>query len=357
MSQYLWDRKWRIQVVTGTAKDANGNATGEEIALDVSELECKFEVHKKRGQGGCYAICNIYNLTAESETKLINEGDRLIIEAGYNGITGQNELHDLNGNIWKGAPTMKNEEQTDEATATVQTPPARYGKIFDGKITWSSRKKESNVDYVLTIMAIDGDDCLNLNYISKTVNRGLNQRQILNTVCTGAEIQTPTNTVTTGLSDQQLPRGKVFFGNPKNYIKDVCRGNAASYYIEDGQINVYKLTDIPPGEALTVSPSSGLIGMPTQTQYGLNFRMLLNPSVKLQTMIKLENTEVNEASAQPGQQQTPLDDEWIYQAIEVTHTGDTRGNDWYTDVVGISRYGTGALPALMANSQTNANGG
>ena len=58
----------------------------------------------------------------------------------------------------------------------------------------------------------------------------------------------------------------------------------------------------------------------------------------------------------PGQQQAPLDDEWIYQVMELTHVGDTRGNDWYTEIQGISRYGKGSLAALLGNSGQNGNG-
>ena len=72
--------------------------------------------------------------------------------------------------------------------------------------------------------------------------------------------------------------------------------------------------------------------------------------------IKLKNVQANEASVTPGQQQAPLDDEWIYQVMELTHVGDTRGNDWYTEIQGISRYGKGSLAALLGNSGQNGNG-
>lgn len=176
MSQYLWGRKYRIQVVTGMEKDEDGKETGNEIALDVSNLHCVFEVHKKRDEGGSYAVVKIYNLNSQTEQKLITEGDRLIIEAGYKGLTKQDHLVDIDtGEPWvTQVDTRKTAMDTDDGVqVTIGTEPARYGKIFDGKITWPSRSKESNVDYVLTLMAIDGDDPLNLNYISKTVGKVL----------------------------------------------------------------------------------------------------------------------------------------------------------------------------------------
>jgi hypothetical protein len=323
----LWLRKWRILVT-----DAQDNE-----ALNVSDLHCTFEVHKKRNNGGFYAVCRIYNLNTETEDKLVMEGDRLIIEAGYIAQTS--------------------EESTAEDGSTVTTyQDLQYGKIFDGKIVWPSRSRDSNVDYVLTLMAIDGDQPLNLNFISKTVNRGLNSRKILETVAKDSEEATPVNSISDGLSSQALPRGKVFFGKPYKYVQDVCRGNAASFYIEDGSLNVTRLQDVKKDEAIVVTPETGLIGTPQQVQFGVSFKLLLNPAIHLESLIQIKNVQVNEATTTPGQQVQPLDDDWVYQVCELTHIGDTRGNDWYTEIQGISRYGKGSLPALLANSGQNGMG-
>lgn len=323
----LWIRKWKIVVADADDKEA----------LNVSDLHCTFEVHKKRDKGGFYAVVRIYNLTAASEEKLVMEGDRLIIEAGYEG---------------KAITTTKAEDGSD----TTQVVDLQYGKIFDGKIIWPSRSRESNVDYVLTLMAIDGDAPLNLNFIAKTVNRGLNARKVVETVAKESEVTTPVNVITQNLSDQVLPRGKVFFGNPMGYVKDVCRGNAATFFIEDGSLNVIKMQDAKEDEAIVVTPTTGLIGTPQQIQMGVSFRTLLNPQLHLSSMVQIKDVQVNEVSVTPGQQQAPLDDEWIYQVFELTHIGDTRGGDWYTEVQGISRYGKGSLPWLLGNAGQNGNG-
>lgn len=331
MNGALWIRKWKILVAD---KDDNE-------ALNVSDLHCTFEVHKSHEKNGMTATVNIYNLTADTEKKLIEEGDRLIIEAGYT-TTVQEDV-------------TEEDEEGNKETKT-QDVEIQYGKIFDGQVVWPSRHKDSNVDYVLTLLAIDGDSPLNLNFIKKTVNRGMNQRQALDQVCYGSETQIKTEAITDGLSEQQLSRGKVFFGRPVDYIQDICRGNQASYYVEDGALHVTRLQDISKEEALVVTPSTGLIGMPQQTQDGVTYRVLLNPAIKLGTFVQLKNSEVNEAQVMPGQVQKPIDDEWIYQTKALTHRGDTRGNDWYTEVQGISRYGTGSIPAMLANMKTNGNG-
>lgn len=325
MSNYLWNRKWKILI---TDKD-------DREALNMSDLHCTFEVHKRPSQGGSYAVLNIYNLADETEKKLIQDADRVIIEAGYQGTISANPNQGILDNV-----------QNNEADQV-----AYYGKIFDGKVIYPSRHKESNTDYVLTLACIDGDQPLNFNYIAKSVNRGLNQRRIVETVCKDGKVEFPVASISDGLSEQVLPRGKVFFGKPTEYIEDVCRGNNAIYFVEDGAVNVYKLTDVAEDEALVISPETGLIGTPTQITDGVKFTILLNPSVHIKTMIQIKNSEVKEQTVLPGQAQRPLDDDWIYQCIELTHRGDTRGNAWYTDIIGVSRYGKNALAAMLANSQ------
>lgn len=323
----LWLRKWKILVT-----DAQDNE-----ALNVSDLHCVFEVHKQRDKGGFYAVVRIYNLNASAEKKLVMEGDRLIIEAGYQG-------------------TASTSSQQEDGSVKTEEVDLQYGKIFDGKIVWPSRSRESNTDYVLTLMAIDGDAPLNLNFISKSINRGLNARRIVETAANEAEVKTPVGVVSDGLSEQVLPRGKVFFGRPYDYIQDVCRGNSASYYIEDGSLHVTRMQDVAKDDALVVSPKTGLIGTPQQLQFGMSFKVLLNPAIHLGSLIKLQDVQANEVTTQPGQQVTPLDDEWIYQVMGLTHTGDTRGNAWYTEIQGISRYGKGSLPALLGSVGQNGNG-
>ena len=180
---------------------------------------------------------------------------------------------------------------------------------------------------MLSLLCVDGANVLAKNFIAKTLNKGVNQRQILDAVCEKSKTKIPTNSITQGLSGQKLPRGKVIFGEPKDYISDIARGNGASYWVNDGKLNMIKLADAAKDEAIVQTPTTGLVGMPTQTQYGANFKLLLNLAVHMWSLVQLKNSEIAEAQVTPGQAQMPLDEEWIYQVIELTHTGDTMGND------------------------------
>lgn len=330
--QHLWLRKWRILIT-----DAN-----DKKALDVSDLHCTFSVEKKRSVTN-FATINIYNLNEETEKKIISTGNRLIIEAGYEGQISVNKNNNTPLSKVVGDDTFKETGKEKQ-----------YGVIFDGEIIYPTRHKENNTDFVLTLLAVDGANPLRKNFIAQTHNRGLNQRQIVDIACSKAKVATPQNKISQGLSGQRLPRGKVFFGSPKDIISNVARNNAADWWIEDGQLNIQKLTDNPAGDTIVVSPTTSLIGMPQQTQDGVNFIILLNPAIKIgQTMIRLKNSEIREMQANPGKPPPKLDDERLYQVIQAVHKGDTRGNDWYTEISAISRYGKGVLAAILSNSAQN----
>jgi hypothetical protein len=296
LSSVTFGRKYRVLV-----------ADEKITALDVSQLRVIFEIEKIALQIANYAFIKIYNLNEVTENAIINEGARVIVEAGYdNGI---------------------------------------YGTIFDGKILQFLRSKEDNLDYVLTLVCLDGDSFLSNNYINLTLNAGQNKRQVIEAVCNQAMVTTEIGRVSPDISSERLPRGKVLFGDPKQYLRDVAKDQRAGFYVENGKVYIERATDIAEGSALVLTPKTGLIGTPEQTQEGVGFRTLLDPRIKLKTMIKLDQSYIRQLQQQIGQYPVILDQDGQYQAYRVRHIGDSRGNDWYTEVDGVGRYGT--IPTLL----------
>jgi len=86
-----------------------------------------------------------------------------------------------------------------------------------------------------------------------------------------------------------------------------------------------------------LTPDTGLIGMPTQSVDGIHVRALLNPCFRAGTQVKLQNSSILEAQINPsGDEPTynaPLDRDGACSPRQVSHTGDTRGNDYYTDMI------------------------
>ncbi len=84
-------------------------------------------------------------------------------------------------------------------------------------------------------------------------------------------------------------------------------------------------------------------------------RCLLNPNIKLASPISLDNSTIQ--LAQFNQQYTAVNDRipslsptGSYKVLAVQHVGDTRGREWYTDIICSAIDGTQPLtgPALTS---------
>jgi len=299
--QYL--RKYRVLV-----SDRRGTA------LDVSDLRCVFCIEKKALQAVNYADISVFNLTNPTETAIIKEGHRVVVEAGYD----------------KGS----------------------YGKVFDGEVFQPLWDRENVVDYRLILHCIDGDSLLHQNFANFSLASGYDYKAVITQMAAQARTKIPVGVISGGLSKKKAPRGKVVFGDPRDTFRNIARDNNAQFYVNDGQLNVMKITDVPRGQALVISPQTGLIGTPQQVDYGFSFRCLLNPNIRIMNppmMIKLENTLIRQQKAIQGQIVSMLDQDMYGLVIGLKHLGDTRGREWYTDVVCVTSGGKVPLPLAGIN--------
>jgi len=298
-------RKYRITII-----DQNN------IALDVSDLRCTFRVEYLGYQYQNFAEISIYNLSSKTQVDIIKSGLRLVLEAGYK-----------NG---------------------------QFGKIFDGNIYQPIWDRENIVDYKLTLLCFDGDSQLNLNFVNMAVQVNHDSRNDLLAIMKNARYPFENGGITENIDTTEMPRGKVYFGMPKKYFREIANANNAQWSYTNGKLIVSNLTNIPQTEALVISPDNGLIGTPQQTQDGVELKTLLNPALRVQyppMQIKLDNSIVRQAKLQFGQLQTRLDQDGFYYVASVVHYGDTRGDEWYTDIVGFNSTGSGLVSLYNNNRQ------
>ena len=91
---------------------------------------------------------------------------------------------------------------------------------------------------------------------------------------------------------------------------------------------------------------------------GVTFMCLLNPTISIfnpPMLVKLDNTKIRQTALQWGSKGfSRLDQDWMYRVIGVTHVGDTRGNEWYSQVVGVNQDMEGLLPAQFKTANSTA---
>jgi hypothetical protein len=302
-SDILYGRRYRVIVAS-----SNG------VALDVSDLRCTFNIQKTIMQQPPISEVVLYNLNADTENAIIEEGSRIVVEAGYEG--------------------------------------SQYGLIFDGDIVQPIRDKQDATTYRLTLRGIDGDRFLNYGFVGFSLIKGQTARSQVGALASRAKYPTQLGTISQGLDETQLTRGKVFFGQAKDYLSQIAKSQNATYFVENGTVNLIQATDYDANTIVDLSPSSGLLNVPSQSQYGVSFTAMLNPRIKINSLVHIDNSLIRAQSYEQGQAIRNLDQDGIYRVTSITYVGDTRGTEWQIQCDTVSQ--AGLIPGNSNGLSTNA---
>lgn len=277
-------------------------------AIDLSELRIRFSVRRGTISTPNTADIRVYNVSAATAKKAqLKEFGRVVLQAGYAG---------------------------------------NYGVIFDGTIKQVRRGRESQTDTYLDITAADGDSAYNWSVINMSLAAGSTAQDHLKAAVQAMEGRGVTMGDSSQLSTNKLPRGKVMFGLTRDVLDNLGRTQDVSWSIQDGKMTLIPNTAYLPGDAIVVNYQTGMVGLPEQTQNGVNVRMLLNPSVKIGRRLKIDNSSIqqyrygvslyDQANNDIIHNQIALSADGLYKTMIADHFGDTRGNEWYTDVICVS---------------------
>lgn len=273
-------------------------------ALDVSALHFVFDVQAATVDNFMpkAAYVRIYNLSRETARTITTEGTQLILSAGY---------------------------------------AENFNTIFNGQITQARIGRENGTDTYLDITATDGDQFFNYTMVSMSVAAGTDVIGRIGQIANAAGMQLGTVQAPTG--GAKLARGAVFFGLPRDHLRNECSTIGANWCVENGKLDVIAEGGYKSGDVPVITAATGMIGVPEQTEIGIAVRCLLNPHLQQNMRVQLDNASIQQYAIQPNlsaQVQAALVPsiaaDGIYKVLFVNHHGDTRGQDWYTDFVAYS---------------------
>ena len=316
-SQYL--RKWQLVV-----------ANSEKI-LDLSQFRIVFNITAEDLETPNEAFIRVYNLALPRP-----------------GVTAP------------GASIDTSEFSSVSLQAGYEAGP--FGSIFNGTIKQFRRGREEgsgNVNTYLDILAADGDAFYNSGFTNTKIPAGTPQAAIV-----AAGLASASQTVPTGLAKEAnltggiepLPRGKVMVGLTREFLRHTAWSNGWSWSIQNGKVLMYPETGYVDGEAVVLSAATGMIGLPEQTDQGINIKCLLNPKIKVGTRVQINNVDIpvaalpiNKGNFAVGAAEiasklriASLSYDGFYRVLVVEYQGDTRGDPWYC-----------TLTCLALNPSTN----
>lgn len=283
-------------------------------AVDLSDFRIQFEVRNATTQTLKSAVIRIFNVSPQLATKARKEFTRVELSAGYG---------DSPGLIFSGEIYM-----------------VRYGRV-------------NATDTILELDCQDGDHVYNWAVTNQTLAKGHTPQDIhkalLNDLAPYGIAAGYSPQFTTTPSVDAWP----MFGQTREILRQFANDQKCYWNLEDGKLNFvakrngYIVSSIP-----SLDSSSGLIGIPVQTIGGINVRCLIKSAIKCGRIFKLDNEAISRfdiKKASPGNELPvpQMNNDGNYVAFQVKHTGDTRGDQWYTDIVAVSIDPKDGVPATQ----------
>jgi hypothetical protein len=329
MTAPLYGRAWNIQVLTPA--DNAGTQTLLSVSSsdkETSSLRVTFDIEQLFSQF-FNAEIDIYNPNLQTIGTL-QAGCIVSVSAGY----------------------------------TAEGPP---GEIFRGPLYQALVSKPDATTVVLKLLCFLGLDELTNSVVKTTIGPGATQRQTVLAMaanCLKADGSFASIPIAYLAPDSDfkrgpLPRSQTIFGTPNKLFANIAKANDMGLAMTAAGLSIGKIDgtkksapDViyapPRTEGQTQPTSDGsirycLLGTPTQTQTGVDFRVLLDSRLtfKLPALqAQLKNVVIEQASFlsafQSGTNQSLLTQDGVYFVAGVRHVGDTRGNNWESQVIGFT---------------------
>lgn len=226
---------------------------------------------------------------------------------------------------------------------------APLATVFKGAIKQVRKGRIDQKDSYIVVTAADGDAAYNYaisaftlaannpptNTVQRLIKDMVNAMQGVN----GQTLsQGPVPPFPAGAS----LRGEVHYGCSRDELREYADTLDCKWSIQDGSVTLIPKTGYIPEPAVLITPFTGLVGIPEQTQNGLMVRVLMNPSIKIGRTIKLDSS-INQLPLGMDIPSRPLNTvalaaqlriipSGLYYVMRAEHHGDTRGPDWYSDL-------------------------
>ncbi|WP_321894547.1 phage protein [Paraburkholderia heleia] len=279
--------------------------------LDLSELRFRFETANSDSETPNTLYVRAYNLAPQTVAKIGTEFKTITLQAGY-----------TDGN---------------------------FGIVFQGTIKQTETGRERNVDSYIDLWAADGDEFYNFAVVNMAVAAGQSPQQVLQSILRTSTVPINFAQDATGLIvgagaglKSSLSRGKSSMGMARSYLRDWAAKYGYRWSIQNGEFVVVPITGYRPGEAVVLSSTTGLVGVPIATEGGVRVRALLNPLIRIGCLVHIAQSDINHLTTQQfgltyRKDAVPLATvttaQGFYRVMQVTFIGDTRGNEWYVDLI------------------------
>lgn len=273
-------------------------SSDDATALDLTGLRILFEIEKSAVGFPSMAKITVYNLSDSSRQRIRKEFDRVSLEAGYD-----------NDN----------------------------GVIFNGQI-FNAFNRRVQPEYVTEIYASDSGFNYRDSFTNRSYGRGIQVSKIVEDL--RIDFGVDVGQTNADLSEQKL-YGWTFTGDTTAAMNQLAESHNFNWSIQAGKLYVVGNDRVLIARrAFEITAESGMIGSPVLTERGidvktlLNWQLVPNEEIKVVALGQPVNFQYLNMASQISALYPQTQGAGTYIARRIKHTGDTRGNEWYTSIEG-----------------------
>ncbi|WP_407059277.1 phage protein (plasmid) [Ralstonia syzygii subsp. celebesensis] len=283
--------------------------------LDLSELHIVFSIWSATVQSPKHTVMRVYNVSDMTAKTIQKEFTQVALQAGY----GDN-----------------------------------FGQIFTGSIKQVRKGRANATDTFIDIVAADGDVPYNFAVMNATLAAGWTAADVYNAILLSLKPYGVTAGYAPDFPSTKGIRGKTMYGMTRDYLRELAQSIGAMWSITNGKLDIIPINGYLPGDAVELTSATGMVGMPAQTVDGILVKCLLNPNIRPGGLLKINNASIQKAAISTDYQAKnyfpSLDDDGFYKVYAMTQTGDTRGQNFYTELICTGVNGTAPLTSTYTNA-------
>lgn len=216
---------------------------------------------------------------------------------------------------------------------------AESSLLFDGDIRNIFHRREG-ADILSICYCFDGGSAIEKTTTSKSRVAGSGVLSLLYEIA-NSDLRVPIGEINVDISGNATfgPSGFQFQGKTEDCLNKLADAYRFNWFILNGKFYAVGenkvLNNFPVN---TISQTTGMIGSPTITELGMDVKTLLNPllSPGARVSVTSEGTvtnfqNMNFYSTKAITKNASIDGR-VFKILKAVHTGDSRGNEWYTDI-------------------------
>lgn len=273
-SQFLFNRQWKVTI--GLPGDTGYAYDSLKTVFDLEKVS-RFTSNKGK--------IALYNLSGISRQTFQKKGLKIRLDAGYKGLIETVYLGDV--------------------------------------VRTTSERKQA--DIITTFECGDAEKNLEFTHFQKSYPAATPVVQVIKDIAVSLGVNIGT---IIGIQNQTYNRGVAFSGAAKNILDEIVKGQGLEASVQNGYLQIIPITKHNGEEAIVLSKTSGLIGVPSLKESGIEFDALLNPRLLPGTPVQLISETIN----------------GFFKIRKAHFEGDSHGEKWQVKCEGVKINAQQSLP-------------